>query len=310
MLASDALARFLLSLQGVKSAQTVVWYRRRLSSLVTFLGDVPAESVSTDDLRRWRAGLAARTTRYESHPFRHQPLAGGLSPFTLHGYVRAARRWFAWLAEEGVLPSSPAVRLELPRLPRAGRKGLSQLDMQRMIEAARAGGIARDYALVMFLACSLCRVGGLVGLRLGDLDLGRGRALVREKGEKERTVYLERHAVNALRAWLVLRPEVANDFVFVGRRGQAMTGNGVYQVLKRLAAVAGVKKFNPHAWRHGGARAMKLAGAPTGVVRQILGHEDERVTEAFYGDLDDEELAACHAQYTWLPDDPPGHGDC
>jgi hypothetical protein len=33
------------------------------------------------------------------------------------------------------------------------------------------------------------------------------------------------------------------------------------------------------------------------------------VTEAFYGDLDDEELAACHAQYTWLPDDPPGHGE-
>ena len=307
MFASDALARFLLSLEGVKSVQTVAWYRRRLSSLVAFLGDAPVESVSIDDLRRWRAGLAARTSRYEHHPFRHEPLKGGLSPFTLHGYVRAARRWFAWLFDEGLLPANPAARLELPKLPRAGRKGLSLLEMQRMIEAARSAGIARDYAVVMFLACSLCRVGGLVGLRLGDLDLERGRALVREKGEKERTVYLERHAVNALRAWLVLRPDVPHDFVFVGRRGLPMTGNGVYQMLKRLAAVAGVKKFNPHAWRHGGARAMKLAGAPTGVVRQILGHEDERVTEAFYGDLDDEELAACHAQYTWLPD--AGQGD-
>jgi site-specific recombinase XerD len=306
MFASDALARFLLSLDGVKSVQTVTWYRRRLSSLVAFLGNAPVEAVSVDDLRRWRAGLAARTCRYEHHPFRHEPLKGGLSPFTLHGYVRAARRWFAWLFDEGMLPANPAARLELPKLPRAGRKGLSQLEMQRMIEAARASGIARDYAVVMFLACSLCRVGGLVGLRLGDLDLERGRALVREKGEKERTVYLERHAVNALRAWLVLRPDVPHDFVFVGRRGLPMTGNGVYQMLKRLAKAAGVKKFNPHAWRHGGARAMKLAGAPTGVVRQILGHEDERVTEQFYGDLDDEELAACHAQYTWLPDATPG----
>ena len=290
MQASDALERFLLSLTGVASPATVDWYRRRLSSLVEFLGDVEVERVPVHDLRRWRVSLCERTSKYCDHPLRPEK-EGGLSQYTLHGYVRAARRWFKWLKDEGVAEVNPAQRLELPKLPKGGRKGLSQLDMQRILDVARDRGIPRDYALVTFLADTMCRVGGLVDLHVDDLDLERGRATVHEKGDKERPVYLEQRAINALRAWLMVRPDADDDHVFLNRYKKPLTTNGAYQVLKRLAKAAGVTvKWNPHSWRHGGARAMLKRGVSLGVVSQFLGHESVQVTKDFYNDLDDEEL--------------------
>jgi integrase/recombinase XerD len=110
-----------------------------------------------------------------------------------------------------------------------------------------------------------------------------------------------------MRTWLVLRPHVEHDFVLVGRLGEPLTTNGIYQVIKRLAKIAGVTgKFGPHSWRHGGARAMIADGVPLSVVAQFLGHTDESMTKDFYADLDDEELKAIHSRHTWLPDEKGG----
>jgi site-specific recombinase XerD len=301
---SQSVADFLLSYRGSKSPQTVAWYERRLKALVLFLGDVDITTISIQDLRRWRVMLSERTTRYEHHPLR-APQPGGLSAYTLHGYIRSCRHFFKWLVDEGALQRNPADRLEFPKLPKSGRKGISPSNMQRILDVAKTSGLPRDYAIVTFMADTMCRVGGMASLRIGDLDLERGRAYVREKGNKERPVYLEHRAVAAMRTWLVLRPHVAHDFVFVSRLGNPMTTGGIYQVIKRLAKAAGVEgKFNPHSWRHGGAREMVKAGVSLSVVAQFLGHEDERVTKDFYADLNDDELKAIHTQYTWLPDEP------
>jgi len=144
-----------------------------LNALVVFLGDSELEKVTVDDLRRFHAGLEARD----------------LSAFTVRAHLRAIKIFFRWCAEEGLLESDPSRRLKLPRAPDQEPKAISREDVERMIEAALT---ARDRAIVEFLADTGCRVGGLVGLRLSDLDLERGRAVVREKGQRCRTVYLRR----------------------------------------------------------------------------------------------------------------------
>jgi len=306
MLASKALEMFLLSYQGSKSPATLDWYRRRLSSLVEFLdetstGSVLIESVTTNDLRLWRVHLAEKKTRWADHPMREEK-AGGLSLWTLHGYLRAARHFFKWLTDEGILSSNPAARLELPRLPKDRKEGIPPSDAVKIIDTARNLGIPRDYALVLFLAETMCRVGGVVNLRLGDLDLDRGRARGVEKGNKSRPVYLEQRGVKAMRVWLMVRPDVADDHVFLGRRGKGLSVSGVYQVLKRLAKAAGVPRgWNPHNWRHGSARAMQRLGMPTGVLQQELGHASIQTTAGFYGTCSDDDLKAAHVQYSWIP---------
>jgi len=284
---------------GAKAETTRRWYERRLNSLVEFLGDVEVGSVDTCALRRWRADLQDKQARYTTHPTRGV-VEGGLSPWTLHGYCRAARRLFRWLCEEGVLSNNPALRLELPKLPKVGCKGIADDDLARMMQAARAS--PRDLALVFFLASTACRCAGAAGLRVGDLMLKRGRAIVREKGERERVVYLAPAAVEAMEAWLKVRPKGRGDAVFVGLKGGLRT-SGIYQVLKRLAKAAGVVAgWNPHNWRHGAARRMLMDGASLAHVSQLLGHSSVDVTNAHYGIFADKELKRAHSRHVSLPD--------
>jgi site-specific recombinase XerD len=265
---------FLLSLNGVTSPATLIWYRRRLLDLADYLDGAPIETVTVHDLRRWRVMLC------ESRSY---------SPHTLHGYIRAARRLFHWLEDEGVLSANPARRLELPRLPRGQVKGIEHEDLKRMLAAALAS-CPRDLALCWFFYSTAARLGGVSNLKLGDLKLDRGMAYVTEKGNKTRAVFLVPQAVEALRAWLSVRPESPDDHVFLGLRGP-LKGSGVYQVLERLAKAAGVASgWNPHSFRHRRLRDLQAAGVSLGVVSQIAGHADVSVTADIYGRLPENEL--------------------
>jgi len=272
MLASQALGAFLLSLDGSKSIATQTWYHCRLTPLVEFLGDVDIEAVTLDDLRRWRSGF------------------NGVSPYTLHGNVRAARRWFKWLEDEETISRNPARRLELPRLPKGYARGIEHEDLRKMLDVAVEMG-AFEFALCWFFYSTGARRGGVVNLRLLDLHLNLGRAYVREKNCKMRMVPLVPDAVAAMWAWLSVRPLVPDDHVFIGRRGVGLGGSGVYKAMRRVALSAGVEgDWNPHAFRHRRARDWLAAGVPLSVVSQGLGHDDVSVTAGIYGILPDEQV--------------------
>jgi integrase/recombinase XerD len=295
MLLSDALEAFLLSCNGSTSPATLIWYKRRLGALVEFLGDMEVERVTLHDLRRWRVSLCERTSKYVDHPLRPEE-DGGLSAYTLHGYVRACRHFFKRLTDEQVLTANPAARLELPRLPKGVVRGIAQADLEKIIAAAAAAS-PRDHALAWFLYSTACRVGGVVGLRLADLDLDHSRAYVCEKGDKTRPVYLISPAVEAMHKWLEVRPNLADDHVFLGRQGP-LKESGVYQVIKRRAADAGVEKgYHPHNWRHRRLRELQARGMPLGVMSQIAGHEGPEVTAKVYGWLSEDELQKLYMQY-------------
>ena len=278
-------ALFLQAMTGVMSPATVRWYQRRLVPFLAALGSRAVSRLTVDDLRAWRAALCERP----------------LSPWTLHGHVRAVRRLFAWLVEEGHLRDSPAARLELPSLPMEPAKGITAADMQKVMQVASDN--PRDYALCLFLADTGARVGGVAGLGVDDLDFISGRAEVREKGSKARTVYLTRRTCRALRDYLGSRRS-GPVFLDDRRRGKPLQAGGIYQVIERLARRAGVTgRWNPHAWRHGAARGWLKAGANLAQVSQMLGHSDVSVTVKFYGAFVDEELKAAHRKYTVVRED-------
>ncbi len=298
----QAQQNFELSQIGEVSPATIRWYKHRLTSLVEFLGNVAIAEITINDLRRWRVWLLEKNSRWASHS--HKPeQEGGLSTWTIRGYIRAIRRFFNWLVEEGYLPSSPAQRLKMPPKPEEPPKAVSDEDLQKFLKEARATS-PRDYAIVCFLADTGCRVGGLIGLTLEDLNLVHGRATVREKGRggknKARTVYLMEETKEAIEVWLQERPSTGSKHVFVGIRGP-LKDSGVYQMLQRLGKRAGVNgRCNPHAFRHGWARGALKNGADLATVSQILGHSSIQVTADFYARWADEELAQRHRKYSWL----------
>jgi len=289
MQCAQAIEAFLLSMTGVAAKSTLVWYRRRLVPMAKFLGDMDVGSVTTSDLRRWRVDLAERSTRYVDHPSGRASEAGGLSESTLHGYLRAVRRLFRWMTDEGLITQNPARRLELPKLPRGCVKGISQNDVRRMLEAAKGMG-PREFALCWFFYSTAARLAGIVGLRLRDMDMETGRCYVTEKGNKMRAVFMIPEAIKAMRDYLVVRPDSASDRVFLGLRGPLKQA-GVYQVMERVAIAAGVERdWNPHNWRHRRLRDLQAAGVSLGIVAQLAGHSSVEVTASIYGVLPADDL--------------------
>lgn len=282
-----------------RSPETVTWYRKRLLMLSDYLGPGrPLADLLEVDLLTWYEELDRRETRYTGAG--RPAVAGGLSPETKHGYVRAVKRLFKWLARKGVLAADISADLRLPKLPyRRGRKGAAEADAERMIEAAR--GNARDYALLRFVEATGCRRGGAAHLLLGDLDLDnpdprlRLRVSVREKGDKERVVLLTREALDALVAWLVVRPDVSDPHVFVGQRPgrpwKPLSEDGVSAVYERYKERLGITgRVSPHQWRHRWFRRLIHKGMGLKRVSQLGGHSSVTVTDMFYSDLDMDEL--------------------
>ena len=305
MLLSEAIeALAVATIADGRSQRTVADYRQKLGVLLAFLGDVPVEQIAAADLRRWIAELRTRGLRWPDHP--HRPTTeGGLSQASVAGYVRAVKRLFNFLQQEDILAANPAQRIKGAKAQRGEPKGISRDDLRLLLRATAGDepNQIRNHALITFLADTGCRVGGLVGLRLADLDLEAKTALVVEKGEKPRRLFFSDTTDAALRRWLAVRPAGAGDHLWLklGDRGpgEVMTTQAVREVLRRLKASAGAQgPCNPHAFRHGFAREYLLSGGDMGTLADILGHADIATTWQSYAIFRTAELAEKHARHS------------
>lgn len=314
MTLSQAILLFLEARRNIVARQTLRNNEMYLRSLMPLLGEIEIAAVTIEQLRAWRDALYARTVKYTDHKSVRKPVAGKLSVYTIRGHVEVVRQLFNWLVNEEHLLKSPAKRLEVPALPDAPPRTISECDLDLLLaEAHKIKGLyrrKRNVALLLFLRDTGARVGGASTLRFEHLDLERRRALVTEKGRgggRTRAVFLKMEAVKALQEWLCVHPknrprkavrkkglpQQASEFVFVGERYPyaRLTPNSIYDVFKALKKKAGITgRTNPHSLRHRRAKSLLLNGAPLGLVSRILGHTDVRITDKSYGVYATEEL--------------------
>ncbi len=286
-----------------RSVQTVNGYARKLKPLVTFLGDADIAAITVEDLRRFIVALRDQETLWGDHP-KLQARDGKLSPFTVAGHVRALKRLFNFLESEGKLDGNPARAIKTPTPHVSQPKSIDMRDLLALLQTTEDGGLAdlRDRAAILMLADTGCRVRGLCGLRLEDIDLARGVALVTEKGEKPRAVCFTDITGAALQAWLEARPGDKGPFVFVSLGPKCAGGfstGAVGEMLKRRARKAGIEgRVNPHSFRHGFAREFLLNGGDMASLCDLMGHSSIEVTKAFYAVFTMDELRAKHRRYS------------
>ena len=166
MLLKDALLEFDRALYGEVSIRTREWYMRvdesgnfrgMLGSLVSELGDVKVDEITVTDLRNWRMAVFSRRIKYGKQRPEEE---GELSPATKQGYIRALRRFYSWMTEEGLVENDLGKRLKLPPLPSQPPKAIEDDDLRAMLLAAQSSS-PRDLAIIYFLADTGCRCGGL-----------------------------------------------------------------------------------------------------------------------------------------------------
>lgn len=274
-----------IALSG-KSPNTKQWYQKRLSLLATELGKTRALSdILEIDL------FIVRDTWEERK----------LAPDTLHGYIRATRRLFRWLQKRGLIELDLVQDLNLPRLPRRGKRGISDHHAHLIMDAARQWSI-RDYAMLCVFASSSVRRGGVSSLQLTDIQLDAPDPLCRqirvmEKGSKERTVIIDTKTLSALRDWMKVRPG-KSSYVFVSAKGEPLKVDSISEIIDRYKKRLGIKeKCSPHEWRHTWFRHIISNGLPITQAAQLGGHEQVQLTYQYYGQYAIEELQTAYDKY-------------
>ncbi len=290
------------------SPQTIRVYKQSLRYLLQRIGeDTTLEEITKSDMLQWRDSLFAK--KLSVHTIRR-----------IHG---DAATFFNWMVAIGLIARSPMAGVKKPVAPDTGPKAISLADFQRLLaEAGKYRGNkwrhaaaykARNTAIVLFLASTGCRVGGLCSARLGTLQIFDGGAQVdvTEKGRgggKVRTVYLSETAALALLDWLDHRPETGHDIIFVTlegkNKGLPVKPVSIRKLFDRLGERAGIEgRVNPHAFRHACAREWLRAGADLQTVSQLLGHSDIRTTSKFYARWSNTELRDSHGRVDWTESD-------
>jgi integrase/recombinase XerD len=285
-----------------RSSRTVETYDERLTYLMEALGDVAIETITVHDLRRYVASQLARTENYDPD----DPPPGSLSPDTVAGRVGALKRLFNFLVEEGELEENPAQRIHKPNPPRLAPKGISHENQERLLKSTFGNSVhdIRDRAIILVLSDTGCRLGGLCGLRLDDLELEAQRLTLTEKGGRTRVVHFVDLTATALQEWLDVRPDADTNALFLsmsrwGKVKGPITGTAVERMLTRRAERLGIEgKVNPHSFRHAFARDFLMSGGDLGTLSDIMGHSSVLVTKEFYAVFTSEQLRQKHDKHS------------
>jgi integrase/recombinase XerD len=269
-----------LELERGLSRNTLAAYRSDLLQLGEFLErrGSSAERASHEDLAAFLDELAEGG---DGRP----PVAAT----TLSRKVACVRSFYRHLRREGVVAHDPTADLRGPRRPQKLPRVLSRDEVNRLL-AQPSGGeplALRDRALLeVMYACGL-RASEAVGLELGDVDLEEGLLRARGKGSKERLVPVGRSALAALRVYCVGgRPQLlgvrTSTRLFVSRRGDGLTRQGLYKIVQGHARSAGLEdRMSPHTLRHTFATHLLAGGCDLRSLQEMLGHADLSTTQVY-----------------------------
>jgi site-specific recombinase XerD len=179
------------------------------------------------------------------------------------------------------------LRVRGPRAQRPPVRVVSVHDLERLFAAAEGGGWMnkRNAAILALMAKAGLRVGEVVALEFGDIELGArsGWVTVRMgKGNKARRVPLSSGVCQVLRAYLAVRPAFSTPVLFPSRAGLPLSTRDVRRVVTRLARRAGIGgRVTPHVLRHTFATRILEMGADLATVAAILGHESIAATSRY-----------------------------
>lgn len=214
----------------------------------------------------------------------------GIAISTQCRIISGLRTFYRMLVIEDVLPENPAALLEMPNRPKHLPDVLTDEDVEALQTTFDLSlpGPARNYVIVEVLyGCGL-RVSELVNLKLSNIYFDEEMLQVIGKGNKERWVPINAHALKLLHNYIFtirsqLTPQPGEEkYVFLNLRGRHLSRVAVFQFIKEAVEKAGIRKnVSPHSLRHSFATELVQNGADLRAVQEMLGHESLSTTEIY-----------------------------
>ena len=265
----------------------VVWMERGLSA--NTLAAYRADLLS---LQRWLAkrGRTLRSVdRADLLDFIASKAEGGARPRSTARQLSSFRCFFRQQLRDGAIKEDPTLDISMPRTGRALPKSLTEEEVERLLAAPDLSGALgiRDRTMLEVLYATGLRVSELVGLKHPQVNLNQGVVRISGKGNRERLVPLGAESIRWINEFMdgpraeILGAQVT-DYLFPTRRGDRMTRQSFWHIIKRYARLARVDKpLSPHTLRHAFATHLLNHGADLRVVQMLLGHSDLSTTQIY-----------------------------
>ena len=204
--------------------------------------------------------------------------------------VAAIKSFFQYLQAEGTIRRNPAESLESPRVGRSLPKPLSVTEVDELLEQPlkrKTPEAKRDRAMLELLYATGLRVTELVSLEIDDVNMSGPYVRCMGKGSKERTIPIHEQAAGAVADYLnegraALVKNRKESALFVNRRGERLTRQGFWLILKQYAKQANIATpVTPHTLRHSFATHMLRGGMNLRQVQELLGHANISTTQVY-----------------------------
>jgi integrase/recombinase XerD len=279
-----------------------VWMERGLSpnTLSAYRADLTA-------LERWLEQndvdlVAAR--RGDILAFMASRVQSGARPRSTARQLSSFRRFYRYMLRERQITEDPTAQIAMPKVGRSLPKSLTEEEVEALLAAPTVSDPLghRDRTMLEVLYATGLRVSELVTLKIGQVNLNQGVLRIVGKGDRERLIPLGEEAVEWVQQFLQgpraeILLERQTDSLFPTRRGDHMTRQAFWHIIKRYARKASVEKgLSPHTLRHAFATHLINHGADLRVVQMLLGHSDLSTTQ-IYTHVARERLKDLHGQH-------------
>ena len=213
----------------------------------------------------------------------------GISARSQARIVSGIKSFYHFLLITNQLEDDPTDLLELPKVGLHLPEVLSVEEINAIVDVVDLSlpEGQRNRAIIEMLYGSGLRVSELVNVKLSNIDFEHAFLKVEGKGSKQRLVPLSEEADAQIRLWHIVRNELniqkgQEDYLFLNRRGSQLSRVMIFNIVKQLAELAGIKKnISPHTFRHSFATHLLEGGANLRVIQQLLGHESIMTTEIY-----------------------------
>ena len=264
-----------LLLEKALSKNSIEAYMNDLDKLIDFLSEEnkTLQEVSLNDLQQ----LIAQLYDLNIHP---RSIARSIS---------GIKSFYKFLVLEDYLQQDPTELLESPKIGFKLPEVLTVDEINQIIstiDLSLPEGQRNRAILETLYSCGL-RVSELISLRFSDMYLDEGFVRVLGKGNKQRLVPISPVAIKEIKLYLIDRHLIKvkkdnEDFLFLSKRGTALSRIMIFHIIKQQTEIAGIKKtVSPHTFRHSFATHLLEGGANLRAIQQMLGHEKITTTEIY-----------------------------
>ena len=295
----NAFLDYMVSIQN-KSLNTVKEYNYDLATFLKFIKkhfhltneeefenivykDITLDTVSKITLDDLHAFLAYLTTTLNS------------KAATRSRKVSSLRKFFNYLCLKNFITDNPTLNLETPKLDKRLPKYLTYEQSKKLLEVSSDEdnrNNERNHAITtLFLNCGM-RLSELVGINIKDINFEENQLNVIGKGNKERTIYLNKACIKAIKEYLSVRSiqgvkkdkKHSDEALFLSERRQRIGKRTVQEIIYKELRLAGISsdKYSVHKLRHTAATLMyQYGGVDIRALQELLGHESISTTEIY-----------------------------